>query len=263
MDNDDRLEIPDFLKRDAPEEISISADVVDHLPPKSMPAEITSNSETQDSQLEGADQTDLKPHPLADMFPMMKGEKFTALVTSIQKDGLEEPIVTYEGKVLDGRNRYAACTEAQIDPVFDEYKGDDPLGFVLRRNLHRRHLITSQRSIIAAKMANINQGERTDLEPSANLQKVSVTEAAEKFNVSPRSVETAKSVLTKGDEELIAAVESGEMSVSAAAKQVKQALTHAVIPPEGERQSEKLLKLWVKSGDEGRALFLEAIGATI
>jgi hypothetical protein len=65
-------------------------------------------------------------------------------VASIRDDGLENPIVTLEGKVLDGRNRDLACTNAQVTPTYVEYEGDDPLGYVLRTNLTRRHLTPSR-----------------------------------------------------------------------------------------------------------------------
>jgi hypothetical protein len=55
-------------------------------------------------------------------------------------------------------------------------------------NLKRRHLDATQRSAIAAELANMQQGQRTDLIPSANWQNVSQTEAAALLNVSPRAV---------------------------------------------------------------------------
>jgi len=52
---------------------------------------------------------------------------------------------------------------------------------------------TIERAMIAARMANMRQGERTDLEPLANLPKVvSQPEAADLLNVSRRSVQDAK-----------------------------------------------------------------------
>jgi len=41
-------------------------------------------------------------------------------------------------------------------------------------------------AVIAAKLANMRQGERTDLQPSANLQNVSQSTAAELLNVARR-----------------------------------------------------------------------------
>ena len=76
----------------------------------------------------------------------------------------------------------------------------------------------SQRAAIAAEIANMPQGFRSD-QPSANLQKViSVPEAAELMNVSPRSVATAKTIK---DPDLKDAVKTGKKSVNAASKAQK------------------------------------------
>ncbi len=48
--------------------------------------------------------------------------------------------------------------------------------------------------MVGAKLANMRQGERTDVEPSANLPKVSQEQAAELVNVSTRSVTAAAKV---------------------------------------------------------------------
>lgn len=61
--------------------------------------------------------------------------------------------------------------------------------------------------MVAAKLAKMEQGARTDLKPSANLQEVSRAQAAELLSVSERSVNTAKKVERQGAPELIEAVE--------------------------------------------------------
>jgi hypothetical protein len=75
--------------------------------------------------------------------------------------------------------------------------------------------------MVAAKLANMQQGARTDIKPSANFPKVvaiSQPSAASMLNVSDRSVRDAKTVLEKGIPELAARVEAGEIAVSLAAK---------------------------------------------
>lgn len=165
-------------------------------------------------------------HEYADIFPMLSESDIRELADNIKTRGLIEPIVLLDGKILDGRNRYEACRRAAVRPRFIEFDGAtarpgaipvDPLAYVLSKNLHRRHLSESQRAMVAAKLANMKQGTRTDLRHSANLPEVSQSEAAESCKVSERSVRSAREVIEHGAHELREAVESGEVSVSAAA----------------------------------------------
>ena len=106
---------------------------------------------------------DIKHHPLADWFPLMDGSEHQALVEDIRAHGLRSPIVMLQGKILDGCNRYRACIDAGVPVRTENFTGNDPLAYVISANLHRRHLNESQRAMAAAKLANMRQGERTDL----------------------------------------------------------------------------------------------------
>lgn len=156
----------------------------------------------------------LRYHPIADLFPLMTEAALDDLVDDIRRHGLREPIWLYQQQVLDGRNRLRACQAADVTPVFREYDGDDPLNFVVSLNLHRRHLSESQRAMVASKVANRLVGQFN----SANLQNCKTTdEAAEIFNVSERSIYSAKTVRRQGIPELIQKVEAGDVKVSVAA----------------------------------------------
>jgi len=84
--------------------------------------------------------TALEFHPLANIFPLVEGTEFDELMADIREHGLHAPIVVYEDKILDGRNRYRACLAAGIEPTFTAYTGDDPISYVISLNLRRRHL---------------------------------------------------------------------------------------------------------------------------
>jgi hypothetical protein len=88
---------------------------------------------------------------------------------------------------------------------------------VVSKNLKRRHLFFQQRVEIAAKIADMRQGERTDLvSPSVPGPKVSQAKAAEMLDVSVASVGRAKTVIDLAPE-LLDAVRAGKIGLRAAA----------------------------------------------
>lgn len=152
-------------------------------------------------------------HALANIFPLVEGKEFDDLVEDIRKHGVREPVWLFEGAILDGRNRYRASDIAGVDCPMREYQGDDPAAFVVSLNLRRRHLSESQRAMVAAKLANMPRGSNQHAQICAPSQ----DEAAELLSVSRRTVQTAKHVQEQGAPELVTAVETGKVSVSAAA----------------------------------------------
>ena len=132
-------------------------------------------------------------HEIANIFPLMADTELESLITDIKTNGLIEPICLYDGKILDGRNRYVACQRAEIEPRFTRYTKDNPLGFVISLNLKRRHLNESQRAVVASRLANMEVGgdrpsKKDGNFDSANLPigNISQPEAAKMLNVSER-----------------------------------------------------------------------------
>lgn len=172
----------------------------------------------------------LKPHPLAELFPEATKEEEAALVKDIRQYGLLEIITIYEGMILDGRTRYRACLKAGREPRYCDFtdhlperQREGPLAYVLSRNLHRRHMNTSQRALIAEKVANIERGQvggghNGQNGKSADLVKQS--KAAETLNVSERTLRVAKKVKREAPPEIIEAVQNGTMTLHAALKEI-------------------------------------------
>ncbi len=161
-------------------------------------------------------------HPYAELFPLHEGEPLWKLSDDIKENGQLEPAVMFKGQLLDGRRRVLGCFRAQVEPKFKEFKGteSEALTFVISKNLHRRHLGESERSFIAAKISNMPRGQNANLRINDNG--VSQDAAATLLNVSKRSVTTANKVIQNGTPALTEAVQSGEVSVSDAAKIVDQ-----------------------------------------
>lgn len=157
-------------------------------------------------------------HPAAEIFPMMNEAELQELADDIKATGQREPIVLFEGQVLDGRNRLRACELAGVEPLFTKVESiGDPHAFVVTMNLRRRHLTESQRAMIAAKIATLSKGTNQH----ASIEAPSQSAAAEMLNVGRASVQRAREVVDHGTPELVSAVEHGEVKVAAAAEVAK------------------------------------------
>lgn len=187
-------------------------------------------------------------HEIANIFPMMNETDFENLKKDIQENGFDEErsILLYENKILDGRNRNRACQELGIEPIFRIYEGEDPLYYVISNNLNRRHLNESQRTIVAMRMANMKQGERTDIEHSANWQKVSQEKASELMHIGVRQISRAKELFEKSPE-VIERIERGETNIGREYGLLKQ---HESLIPHWVRY----LDVWTFSENTGDGL---------
>jgi hypothetical protein len=168
-------------------------------------------------------------HPLANIFPLLDGEAFKALVEDIKKNGQREKIKLHEGKILDGRNRYRACKEGYRKPEYEELPPNtDPLAYVISANLHRRHLNETQRGIVAAKIANMRRGGKEANPSKDGIAPTSQADAAKLLNVSPKTVERASKLVGADMPALLTNAEQGKVKVSAAVAFLEK--------PEQERQ---------------------------
>lgn len=90
-------------------------------------------------------------HPYADKFPMLPQAELEELAQSIRESGLRQPIVvTVDGLILDGRNRFQACRMAGVEPETVVYEGSDLAEYVLDSNITRRNMTTGQRAMATA-----------------------------------------------------------------------------------------------------------------
>lgn len=163
---------------------------------------------------------ELKFHPLADAFPLMEGEEFEDFVNDIGLQGLRHPVVIHDGKILDGRNRWRACQRLGISATTEPYTGTDPVAFVVSENLRRRHLTDAQRAMIAATLATLANGQhsRSAAPGGAPDQGLTQREAGQLMGVSRNSVQRARIVREGAVPEVVAAVESGALPLTPAAR---------------------------------------------
>src|SRR5580700_1250812 len=161
----------------------------------------------------------LEAHELASVFPSMSEAEFAAFKEDIREHGQHEPIILYEGKILDGIHRYRACQELGREPRLVRFEGNPRAAaqLVLGRNFHRRHLTASQRAIVAAEMCKLRPRGN-----AGNSPYLTAAQASTLMGVGEDLVKDAKRLLRQGDEDTLRAVREGLQSVSAAVQEKKK-----------------------------------------
>ena len=157
-------------------------------------------------------------HPLSAAFPAMAAEDFQGLKDSIENIGVQNPITIFEGKVVDGWNRYKAANELGMDCPSKELDAwIDPVAFVRAQNKDRRHLPLSAWALIEVSLREWKPSHRPDKGELSSPLQASNQEMADAVGVTKRTIQQAKAVQSNATPEVIAAVKSGEIGLPKAA----------------------------------------------
>jgi ParB-like chromosome segregation protein Spo0J len=101
------------------------------------------------------------------VFPLLEGDRFQSLVDSISEHGVQNPIVSHKGEVLDGRNRLRAVMKLREEGKavdlpcveWDAKCGLSATEWVSAQNLDRRHLSADAYATAAAALNRILRKE--------------------------------------------------------------------------------------------------------
>jgi ParB-like chromosome segregation protein Spo0J len=161
----------------------------------------------------------MKHHEYANIYRLLNDSEIQKMAESIKEQGQILPIVTYEGLILDGRNRYKACLIAGVKPRFEEYTGDDPLGRIAALNDHRRHDNPTELALVGERMASLKRGgtganqyksAESPSEPSAPV--ITLQRAAELAGTSKAQIKRVRKAKKDGIPELVDMLESSEIT---------------------------------------------------
>jgi hypothetical protein len=199
------------------------------------------------------------------IFPEAKAEDYNRLKQDIEANGYDEsqPIMLYEGDILDGWNRQKACEELGVVARYQHFVGDDAeaIAYMMRTN-KRRNLNSGQWATIAVEAEELVSAIRAKVEeerrkkqaatqakkePKPMVQKI-VPQAtkdtskladhktAKLFNTNRTYVNQAAKLKVEAPE-VFEEVKAGRMRMTDAAKAVKAIPKDDWRPDERERQS--------------------------
>jgi len=106
----------------------------------------------------------LEFHSAAAVFPLSSAKELAELVGSMTTIGFDptHPIQLFEGKILDGRNRYLAARKANVAPLFAEWNDGNPFEFAWRENATRRQIDVGTKATCYVKMRKASAAWETD-----------------------------------------------------------------------------------------------------
>jgi hypothetical protein len=103
------------------------------------------------------DYSKLEPHDLAAMMDLIEGAAFDNLCADIKRNGIKQKITLFEGRILDGRNRYRAAQKLglKLGPEnFEPFNGsrEDAEALVISLNMQRRQMTNAQKQAVIERM---------------------------------------------------------------------------------------------------------------
>ena len=188
------------------------------------------------------------------LIPPLLEEEYRQLEQNILAAGkLLNPIILWDGIILDGHNRFYICMEHGIefevkDMEFDNR--DQAKLWILENQLGRRNLTDAARIQLALKKEELlkglakerlkraggdKYGNKTPLPksstPSIHVQR----DIAKNANVSKGSLVRYMQIMAQGSPKLIEAVQSGKLKIGAA---------HRMLPSQIEKQLQQVDKMY-------------------
>lgn len=151
-------------------------------------------------------------HEIANLWPKMADDEWAEFLADITANGLLDPILTWHGKIVDGKHRYRACVETGTKPRFDVLPNEWDEWRVAahcQSKHRRRNLSATQKACVAAEViekygqaARERQAEagkafgrgKENSSPPQGGKLSAASEAARDFGSSERSVERALTV---------------------------------------------------------------------
>lgn len=199
------------------------------------------------------------------LIPALSVEEFKQLEQNCLAEGIRDAILTWNGFIIDGHNRYEIATRWNLDYQTESKRfnsENDVREWMINNQFGRRNLSNYQRSVLALELESVfsarakeQQGERTDLlatlpksEP-INTRK----EIAKIADVKERTLGKVKVIEAKATPEVKAQLSTGEVSINQAYQEIKKEEKKAAKEEErrilAEEGAKKTIEIDFRLGD--------------
>jgi hypothetical protein len=163
-------------------------------------------------------------HPACAVWPAMSegGSELKSLADDIGRNGLNNAaVITPDGQLLDGKNRQRACELAGVELRVTVYQGNDPEGFTISQNQHRRHYSPAQLALIGEELASLKRGTNQFAKKVDRLARRSSSESqreiAGKLGITTTLIGDAKRLKRRAIPEVVDLVKQNKVGLKNAA----------------------------------------------
>ena len=171
------------------------------------------------------------------LIPPLTSEEFKQLERNILEEGIRDPLVTWNGILVDGHNRYRIAQEHDINYVTVEKEFADINAvkvWMINNQFGRRNLISYVRTVLALRLKEIysiiakeNQIRKPDFVPQTfGEQKNKENETNYKIgkiaDVSSETIRKVEKIEATASPEIKAKASTGQISINEAYKEIKK-----------------------------------------
>jgi len=173
---------------------------------------------------------------LESLIPSLSNEEFKQLERNILEEGIREPLITWNGILIDGHNRYRIAQEHDMNYETLEKEFDNinrVKEWMIHNQFGRRNLSNYQRSVLALQLEDVfrEKAKEKELErkttflksEKSNLETInSIKEISKIANVGHDTIAKVKKIEANATPEVKARLNTGTMSINEAYKEIKK-----------------------------------------
>ena len=168
------------------------------------------------------------------LIPALSVEEYAQLEANILEEGIREPIITWNGYIIDGHNRFSIAQRFDLEykTTSKHFTSEESVKeWMILNQFGRRNLSNYQRSVLAleleevfSKKAKEKQKEGGGAVPQKSAKPPIETrkELSKVASVSHDTISKVKKIQAKAPQEVKAKLATGEVSINAAYKEIKK-----------------------------------------
>jgi len=177
---------------------------------------------------------------LESLIPPLSNEEFKQLERNILEEGIREPLITWNGILIDGHNRYRIAQEHDINYETLEKEFENIFlvkVWMIYNQFGRRNLSNYWKSVLALEIENVfkekgkenlilsgeNFGKGLQISAKPIIEKIDTRhEIAKIANVSHDTIAKVKKIQAVATPEVKEKLNTGQMSINEAYKEIKK-----------------------------------------